>query len=971
MLASDGPTGLCARCLLLLGLEQAQGPADTPLSESEPALRKSAGEPPQPPPAQGSAGGVPVTPALSEKPGDEIRGYKLLEQIGHGGFGVVYLAEQKEPVKRRVALKVIKLGMDTKQVVARFESERQALALMDHPNIAKILEAGATDTGRPYFVMELVGGINITDYCDQNRLTTRQRLDLFIQVCRAVQHAHQKGVIHRDIKPSNVLVATQDGVPIPKVIDFGIAKATQGRLTDQTVFTAFEQFLGTPAYMSPEQAQVGGLDVDTRSDIYSLGVLLYELLTGKTPFDTKELLAAGLEAMRRTIQEKEPLTPSTRLKQELTAQPGGGSTKSKIANRKPQIANDLDWIVMKCLEKDRARRYDTANGLAMDIERHVNNEPVVAGAPSRMYRFQKFVRRNKVASISTAAVALVLVLGVVVSTWQAVRATLAEREQIRLRQQAQTEADKSQQVAQFLKDMLKGVDVSVALGRDRTMLKEILDKTAERISKDLTNQPEVEADLGYTIACVYQELVQREQAEAMHRKVLTLRRKLFGDEDARVAASLTELALALLNQNKKAEAEQMAREALSIQRRIHSSDNQAIADSVNILGLALIDRGKLAEAETMLRQALAIQRQSLGESSKVAALLHTLALTLADEEKLEESESLHREALEMFRKLGIVNPHVHYLLRTLADVQIEENKLSEAETTLRERLALARKLWREGDKDVLNSLMDLAQVLREQGRLPEAEALDVEWLQSARARLPADDPDLADAVAPRVHALLIQEKFSEAEPLARECLAIGEKKRPDNYLTFYSRSLLGACLLGQKKYAEAEPLLLSAYEGMKKRQDTIPVSRRPRLKETIQRLVKLYENTERFDQLAQWKAELTQFYVIQAKCYREGAEAGDVQALNNIARLLATCEDSAVRDGAAAMAYAEKAVAATNRKNPGILDTLAAAYAEAGQFAKAVSVQNEAIGLGRDGKIKSDLAARLKLYESNTPYRAP
>src|SRR6266542_2055970 len=341
----------------------------------------------------------------SEQPGDRIGRYKLLQQIGEGGCGVVYMAEQEEPVRRRVALKVIKLGMDTISVIARFEAERQALALMDHPNIAKVLDAGATETGRPYFVMELVGGIKITDYCEQNHLTTRQRLDLFIQVCRAVQHAHQKGVIHRDIKPSNVLVATQDGTAVPKVIDFGIAKATQGRLTDHTIFTAFEQFIGTPAYMSPEQAQIGGLDIDTRSDIYSLGVLLYELLTGKTPFETKELVAAGLDEMRRVIREVEPVKPSTRLTQGRVAKRVPDSTKSQIRpaatarqrgeNPKSEIDRDLDWIVMKCLEKDRARRYDTANGLARDIERHLNNEPVVASPPSRIYRFQKLVRRNK------------------------------------------------------------------------------------------------------------------------------------------------------------------------------------------------------------------------------------------------------------------------------------------------------------------------------------------------------------------------------------------------------------------------------------------------------------------------------------------------------------------------------------------------------------------------------------------------
>src|SRR5271170_5737276 len=254
-----------------------------------------------------------VNVPFTEKPGDRIGRYKLLQQIGEGGCGVVYMAEQEQPVRRRVALKVIKLGMDTKQVIARFEAERQALALMDHPNIAKVLDAGATDAGRPYFVMELVRGIRITDYCDQNNLSTRARIDLFLLVCQAVQHAHQKGIIHRDLKPSNILVTVNDGVPVPKVIDFGIAKATQGRLTDRTLFTAFEQFIGTPAYMSPEQAVMTSLDVDTRSDIYSLGVLLYELLTGKTPFETQELMHGGLDEMRRTIREKEPIPPSTRL----------------------------------------------------------------------------------------------------------------------------------------------------------------------------------------------------------------------------------------------------------------------------------------------------------------------------------------------------------------------------------------------------------------------------------------------------------------------------------------------------------------------------------------------------------------------------------------------------------------------------------------------------------------------------------
>jgi len=357
--------------------------------------------------------------------GQTIGRYKLLEKIGEGGCGVVYVAEQTAPVRRRVALKVIKLGMDTKAVVARFEAERQALAMMDHPNIAKVLDAGTTETGRPYFVMELVRGIKITDYCDQANLSTKERLDLFIKVCQAIQHAHQKGIIHRDIKPSNILVTLHDGVPVPKVIDFGIAKATEGRLTDATVYTQLHQFIGTPAYMSPEQAEMSGLDVDTRSDIYSLGVLLYELLTGSTPFDPKELLSQGLEAMRKTIREKEPVRPSTRLAT-LGADQLTTTAKRRSAEAPKlihQLKGDLDWIVMKCLEKDRARRYETANGLAADLKRFLNNEPVVARPPSTAYRLQKAFRRNKVVFTAAAAVVMALVLGLGTSLWQTTVAT--------------------------------------------------------------------------------------------------------------------------------------------------------------------------------------------------------------------------------------------------------------------------------------------------------------------------------------------------------------------------------------------------------------------------------------------------------------------------------------------------------------------------------------------------------------------
>jgi serine/threonine protein kinase len=432
--------------------------------------------------------------------GITIGPYRLISRLGEGGMGEVFLAGQTEPIKRRVALKVIKPGMDSRAVVARFEAERQALALMDHPCIARVIDAGATERGRPYFVMEYVAGERITKYCDRYRLDTKQRLELFIQVCGGVQHAHQKAVIHRDLKPSNIMVTEVDGKPAPKIIDFGVAKAAEQPLTDCAMHTLMGHIVGTPEYMSPEQADAMGMDVDTRTDVYALGVVLYELLSGTQPFSSARLREAGVEEIQRIIREVDPPRPSTR----ISSLGDQASTVSERRHTVPRqlshdLRGDLDWITMKALAKERDRRYDTANGLAMDLGRFLNHEPVIASPPSPAYRLRKLVRRNRAAVAALAAVMAVLAVAVVVRTSLYLR---AERESER----ARTQSAKATQVPEFLTGMLAGVGPAAARGRDTTMLQGILAETDKRLGQDLVDQPEVEAELRDVLATTSADL---------------------------------------------------------------------------------------------------------------------------------------------------------------------------------------------------------------------------------------------------------------------------------------------------------------------------------------------------------------------------------------------------------------------------------------------------------------------------------
>jgi serine/threonine protein kinase len=768
----------------------------------------------------GATAGLSSSPA--EKTGDHIGRYKLLQQIGEGGCGVVYMAEQEEPVRRRVAIKVIKLGMDTKQVIARFEAERQALALMDHPNIAKVLDAGATETGRPYFVMELVRGIKITDYCDQENLSTAHRLQLFIQVCQAIQHAHQKGVIHRDIKPSNILVADHDGVPVPKVIDFGVAKATTGqRLTDKTLFTAFEQFIGTPAYMSPEQAKLSGLDVDTRTDIYALGVLLYELLTGKTPLDQKELLAAGLEEMRRTICEKEPLRPSTRLSTMLE---GELTTTAKHRRIDPPklvhlLRGDLDWIVMKALEKDRARRYETANGMAMDVERYLEDEPVVARPPSNLYRLQKMARRNKLAFAAAAAVLLALVAGLVVSNGFFLRekaarrrAVAAEQEQARSRQRAEASEKQARAINRFLtEDLLFQATPQQNSRAKKVTMEEVLARATALLDKDveIARQPELEAILRLDFGTTFIKLSVLDEAERNLRRAFTLRHSTLGPTNLDTLTAENELAgFLIISAGKFEEAEPLIQEAWKGRQKLLGATNRETIDSLQGCEIVLHQKGELAEAERLARQILQTCESALGpDDSLTMDALRNLSGVVGELGDHAEAERLNRQALERSQRTGNWEQQM-WAVNQIALYQLLQGDIGEADNLLAQAVPPAAQRFGADSDIVLWTQRIWARILADKGQLDSAETLAQSTLDFKR--LTPDKLGTCRTLLILGRVLVQEGKLDRAEPLLQEALlyfrehSVGRK----DALAAQTANWLGAIHVARKAYAKAEPLLL-------------------------------------------------------------------------------------------------------------------------------------------------------------------
>jgi serine/threonine protein kinase/Tfp pilus assembly protein PilF len=743
--------------------------------------------------------------APGEKPGERIGRYKLLQQIGEGGCGVVFMADQDEPVRRKVALKIVKPGMDTRSVIARFEAERQALALMDHPNIAKVFDAGATESGRPYFVMELIRGVKITEYCDSNSLSTPERLSLFVQVCHAIQYAHQKGLIHRDIKPSNILVTTTpEGVSLPVIIDFGIAKATTPQqLTDKTLFTAFEMLIGTPAYMSPEQATLSNADVDTRTDIYSLGVLLYELLTGSTPFESKELLKAGFDEIRRVIREQEPIRPSTRLGKMTSAD------LTSIAHQRNSdapkliraVSGDLDCIALKALEKDRNRRYETANGLALDVRRFLANEPISARPPSKFYRFQKTFLRNKLLFVGIGVIAILLVASLIVVSASWARERQARRE-------ADRDKLKAQQATAFLEDMLRGVGPSIALGKDTAILREMLDRTVDRVGSDLGDQPAVEAELRNFIGRLFQEIGDYLQAEKMHREALAINKKIFGSS-REVADTLHDLGEPL-RYLKLAEAESVDIEALKIRRQLFGNEHPKVASSLGSLALVYMQLGRNAEAEAYGREALRIRQKVLGaENLQTADSQRTLAIVFGVQGRWAESEKMMREILATRRKLlGAVHPSVAASLTDLAWAIGGTSPTAEAISLEREALAMRQKLLPPQHPDIAKSLFLLGDRMRAKGNLEEAHAILTAAFSLQREQVGEGDPASLETLRSLGSALEAQGKLAEAEETHRKALALwqkrGESQTPQAVGQLES---LVRVLKLQRKFGEAETLL--------------------------------------------------------------------------------------------------------------------------------------------------------------------
>jgi serine/threonine protein kinase/tetratricopeptide (TPR) repeat protein len=698
----------------------------------------------------------------------QIGPYRLLQLLGEGGMGEVWLAEQKKPIHRTVALKLIKAGMDTKAVVARFESERQALALMDHPSIARVFDAGSTAEGRPYFVMEYVPGLPITEYCDKRRLTMRERLELFMQVCDGVQHAHQKAIIHRDLKPSNVLVVEQANKAVPKIIDFGLAKATAQRLTDKTMFTELGVMLGTPEYLSPEQADQREQNIDTRTDVYSLGVILYQLLVGVLPIEVKALQAAGLEAILRVIREQEPPKPSIRIRSMGPASPElAEKRKEEPRSFARRLQGELDWITMKALEKDRTRRYGSPAELSSDIERHLHNEPILAHPPSAGYRASKFVKRHRFA-VGAAVSAVVLSIGFAAAMGVQARRIAKERDR------ANRQAEAAQRVANFMKGMFKVSDPSEARGNSITA-REILDNGSKEIDTGLAKDPETQSQLMDLMGEVYESLGLYPRAQPLLERAVEIQRHVHGPRNPETLKAADDLARLLIQEGHYTEAEKLGLETLDIRRQVLGAEHPDTLISMRHLTATLWKEGRYAEAERMERELLDIERRVFGpEHSDTLAAMDNLAATLQDEGRYAEAEKMQREVLDTERRvLGPEHPDTLETISNLALTLQNEGRLAEAEKMQRKLLDIERRVLGPEHPDTLTTINNLAVTLQSEGRYAEAEKMQREVLDIQRRVLGPEHPQTAISVYNLGGLAALQGRRDEALSLLREAVDHG------------------------------------------------------------------------------------------------------------------------------------------------------------------------------------------------------
>jgi eukaryotic-like serine/threonine-protein kinase len=732
--------------------------------------------------------------------------YRLIRKLGEGGMGQVWLAEQTAPIQRQVALKLIKIGRYDDSVLQRFYAERQSLAIMDHPSIAKVFDAGATSDGQPYFVMEYVAGQPINEYCDAKRLGIRERLELFVKVCEGVQHAHQKAVIHRDLKPANILVVEVDGKPVPRIIDFGLAKAATPSIGDETLVTQLGGWVGTPGYVSPEQADPSVLDIDTRTDVYSLGAVLYVLLTGFLPFESKNWRKLRFDEFLRQLRDEDPPSPSTKIGTDKEW--SRASSEARATEPKQLVSllhGDLDWITMKALEKDRARRYGTPMELAADIERYLNHEPIVARPASTAYRIQKYVRRHRV-GVALAAILVLLLAGFAVMQALQVRRIRAERDR------TARERDRANRITDFMQQIFKISDPSESRGNSVTA-RELLDKASKEIDSGLANDPDAQAQMLQVMGEVYRSLGLYAQAEPLLTRSVEIRQRVLGPNDPTTLDAMSSLALLMHREGREADAEKMQREILETERRVLGPTDARTVASMYQLSQILSERGRYADAEKLQRGALMLEQKIHGPESRQAIMVESnLAFTLEEEGHYKESEALERQAVDAAQRvLGNEHPDTLKFMSRLALVEEKEGRFADEEKLYRQIIDIDGRVLGPAHPQTLEDMEQLTIPLREQHKYKEAEDIGRNVLQEQSRILSPDSRVLLSSKDSLANTFLSENRYKEAETLFRELLDSDRRALgPEHPDTLISMSNLANTLMEEGKYAEAEKLYRQA-----------------------------------------------------------------------------------------------------------------------------------------------------------------